>query len=109
MRWPDGYANNPEGLGGIREDNREIGTSIKARQRKITAKREISTPSRGSHTARHNRHLAVAGFPKKMFEWTIKWDQDNVVCLRSCLMKAEHFDWVDRIWQILDEVAQEKR
>lgn len=60
--------------------------------------------------ARQNLHLAVAGFPKKIFEktWDIDWDQDNVSCLRSCLMKAEHLDWVDRTWRILHEVAKEK-
>ena len=57
--------------------------------------------------AKKNLHLAVAVFPKRMFEkiWDIDWDQENVACLRSCLMKAEHLDWVDRIWQKLDEVT----
>jgi tyrosine decarboxylase/aspartate 1-decarboxylase len=58
-------------------------------------------------TARKNLHLAVANFPKTMLEdtWDIEWDQDQVACLRSCLMKAEHLDWVDRIWKILNKVA----
>jgi glutamate/tyrosine decarboxylase-like PLP-dependent enzyme len=60
--------------------------------------------------SKKNLHLAVANFPKTMLErtWDIEWDQEHVACLRSCLMKAEHFDWVERIWQILDEAAQEK-
>ena len=29
----------------------------------------------------------------------------SVTCLRSCLMKPEHLDWLDRIWQILAEIA----
>lgn len=30
----------------------------------------------------------------------VDFDEDTVTCLRSCLMKAEHIDWVDHIWQI---------
>jgi glutamate/tyrosine decarboxylase-like PLP-dependent enzyme len=60
--------------------------------------------------ARQNLHLAVATFPKTMLEqtWDIDWDQEQVACLRSCLMKTEHLEWIDHIWQILDEVAQKK-
>ncbi len=59
--------------------------------------------------ARKNLHLAVADFPKTMLEpiWDVDWDQDQVACLRSCLMKAEHFDWRERIWEVLDAVMQE--
>ncbi len=59
--------------------------------------------------ARHNLHLAVASFPQEMFKqtWDIDWDQENVACLRSCLMKAEHIQWVDHIWQILDRVTED--
>lgn len=30
----------------------------------------------------------------------VEFDVPYVTCLRSCLMKAEHIDWVDRIWHI---------
>jgi glutamate/tyrosine decarboxylase-like PLP-dependent enzyme len=33
---------------------------------------------------------------------------DTVTCLRSCLMKPEHLDWLDEIWGILDAVASEE-
>ncbi len=55
--------------------------------------------------ASENLHLAVANFPKAIFEdsWQdIIWDQEQVLCLRSCLMKAQHLDWTDHIWQTLD-------
>jgi len=54
--------------------------------------------------AQQNLHLAVASFPKSMLEptWPIDWDQDQVSCLRSCLMKPEHLDWIDSIWQRLE-------
>ncbi|MFO7802961.1 MAG: aminotransferase class I/II-fold pyridoxal phosphate-dependent enzyme, partial [Desulfovermiculus sp.] len=57
---------------------------------------------------RQNLHLAVATFPKTMLEhtWDIDWDQDHLACLRSCLMKSEHLEWAERIWQVLDRVAQ---
>jgi len=60
--------------------------------------------------ARQNLHLAVATFPKTMLEqtWDIDWDQEQVACLRSCLMKAEHLKWVEHVWQVLDKVAQKK-
>lgn len=57
--------------------------------------------------ARQKLHLAVATFPKTMLEntWDIEWDQEQVACLRSCLMKAEHLGWVEHIWRVLDGVA----
>ena len=32
----------------------------------------------------------------------IERDRETVTCLRSVLMKPEHREWLDRIWQILD-------
>jgi tyrosine decarboxylase / aspartate 1-decarboxylase len=55
--------------------------------------------------ASENLHLAVANLPVKFFveRWPdIEWDQDHVSCLRSCLMKPEHLDWIDPIWSALD-------
>lgn len=58
--------------------------------------------------ASENLHLAVANFPKAIFEdfWDIDWDQAQVSCLRSCLMKAEHLDWIENIWQALDRAMR---
>jgi glutamate/tyrosine decarboxylase-like PLP-dependent enzyme len=57
--------------------------------------------------ARQNLHLAVAALPRTMLEqtWEIDWDHEEVACLRSCLMKAEHLEWVEHIWQVLDRVT----
>jgi len=57
--------------------------------------------------ASENLHLAVATFPKVLFQeaWDIDWDEEDVACLRSCLMKAEHMEWVNPIWKVLDKVA----
>ena len=59
---------------------------------------------------RQNLHLAVASFPRTLLEPTfdITWDQEHIACLRSCLMKPEHLEWADRIWEILDQVMQDE-
>jgi len=72
-----------------------------------------SSVSRLSHevfksAASHNLHLAIFNYPTKLLNET--WsdvipDQDYVTCLRSCLMKPEHIDWIVPIWEILDEVT----
>lgn len=53
---------------------------------------------------RHHLYLAVANLPAAFFAHhaDIDFDQDTVACLRSCLMKPEHLDWLDRIWHALD-------
>jgi hypothetical protein len=46
--------------------------------------------------------------PRQLFvdtELEIDWDRDRVTCLRSCMMKPEHLDWIDRIWQTFESVA----
>ena len=55
--------------------------------------------------AHHNLHLALfkCSVDKLPPAWqSVEKDQDTVTCLRSCLMKPEHVDWLDQIWQILD-------
>jgi len=55
--------------------------------------------------AAEHLHLALADLPCSLFadQWKdVHWDRDNVTCLRSCLMKPEHLDWLDRIWEALD-------
>ncbi|MBN1993224.1 MAG: aspartate aminotransferase family protein [Anaerolineae bacterium] len=58
--------------------------------------------------AKANLHLATFNYPTKLLKdiWPgVILDQDYVTCLRSCLMKPEHLDWLEQIWQILDSVA----
>jgi tyrosine decarboxylase / aspartate 1-decarboxylase len=59
--------------------------------------------------ARRNLHLAVAELPTRFFNLPsgITWDQERLTCLRSVLMKAEHREWIPRIWQILSESTSE--
>jgi glutamate/tyrosine decarboxylase-like PLP-dependent enzyme len=58
--------------------------------------------------ARRGLHLAVAELPAAFFDLAgagIERDRDTVTCLRSVLMKAEHREWIGRIWEILDAAA----
>ena len=60
-------------------------------------------------TAEINLHLAIATLPAELLKtfWSdIEYDQDHILCLRTCLMKPEHFDWIDRIWEILREAVE---
>jgi len=60
--------------------------------------------------ARHDLHLAVAELPVGLWEANLgamKRDRETITCLRSVLMKPEHFDWVDRIWDLLSSAADE--
>jgi glutamate/tyrosine decarboxylase-like PLP-dependent enzyme len=55
--------------------------------------------------ATRNLHLALAELPTKFFAsiWQddVVWDRDFITCLRSCLMKPEHLEWIDSIYGIM--------
>jgi glutamate/tyrosine decarboxylase-like PLP-dependent enzyme len=58
--------------------------------------------------AAENLHMAMANLPRALFGdvcWDVQWDQDHVTCLRTCLMKAEHLDWMDQIVHVLFKAA----
>jgi tyrosine decarboxylase/aspartate 1-decarboxylase len=60
--------------------------------------------------ARRDVHLALAELPVKFWNEThgaMKLDRETTTCLRSVLMKPEHLDWVDRIWERLEAAAAE--
>ena len=53
-------------------------------------------------------HLALVNIPSAIVShyWPeLDINRETVACLRSCLMKPEHLEWVDRIAGILDDVA----
>jgi tyrosine decarboxylase / aspartate 1-decarboxylase len=59
--------------------------------------------------ARENLHLALVNFPKSLLgeTWSeIEWDQPTITCLRSCLMKPEHLDWIEQIWAALARATE---
>ena len=67
---------------------------------------EISEISRivFEKVAEKNLHLALFNYPVRLLQghWKgIEKDAEFVTCLRSCLIKPEHKDWIGEIWEIL--------
>jgi len=59
--------------------------------------------------AKENLHLATFKYPTSLLQekWTdVDLDQQYVTCLRSTLMKPEHLDWIERIWELLSKVSK---
>jgi len=58
--------------------------------------------------ARHDLHLALAAFPRSMLEASApvaRWDAGEILCLRACVMKPEHRDWMPEILNRLRKAA----
>ena len=56
--------------------------------------------------ARRDLHLALAELPARYFDFEASGrDRETVACLRSVLMKPEHREWLDRIWERLGAAA----
>ena len=56
--------------------------------------------------AARNLHLALLNYPVRLLPhaWSaIQKNEEDVTCLRSCLMKPEHEAWIDRIWEIITD------
>jgi glutamate/tyrosine decarboxylase-like PLP-dependent enzyme len=50
--------------------------------------------------AQRGLHLALATFPRPMLErvdFIRDWDEDEITCLRACVMKPEHRQWLSEI------------
>ncbi len=61
-----------------------------------------------AEAAKRNLHLALAELPVAFFDldWVgMESDQDTITCLRSVLMKPEHHEWIEAIWEILDQAT----
>ena len=74
-----------------------------AKAESVSAASEIS---RGIFEAAAKRglHLALAELPVDFFAGdfgAMKRDRETMTCLRSVLMKPEHLDWIERIWEAL--------
>lgn len=53
-------------------------------------------------------HVALAEFPRVMLEPAapvVEWDAGRILCLRACLMKPEHRDWLPEILTRLRNAA----
>ena len=71
---------------------------------------EISVKSQEvfDRCAENDLHLALFSYPAQLLpdHWNkVEKDQKHVVCLRSCLMKWEHLEWVDEIWDIIQNAS----
>jgi len=54
--------------------------------------------------AKKNLHLSKLKVAVDKLDMTeVKVNSDYVTCLRSCLLKPEHVDWVEEIWRILND------
>jgi tyrosine decarboxylase/aspartate 1-decarboxylase len=54
-------------------------------------------------------HLALANFPAQLVAgyWPgLQMNQPMVTCLRSCLMKPEHLEWLARIWDKITDTIK---
>ena len=67
----------------------------------VWAHRSKSSEEIFEQAAHRNLHLAKARLPGSFFGLP----QPEVLALRSVLMKPEHEQWLDRIWEILDQVS----
>jgi hypothetical protein len=56
-------------------------------------------------------HLALVNLPCSLFAEPFPVsssdddDDQTVTCLRACLMKPEHLDWLETIWETITRVA----
>jgi len=76
--------------------------STDSRSASVAAKRIFET------AARQDLHLALITLPASLVSqhWPdMQMNQETVTCLRSCLLKPEHLDWVDDICDTLERVA----
>ena len=58
--------------------------------------------------ARRHLHLSLAQLPRRCLVirgTSIGGDDTGVTCLRACLVKADHADWVDRIFDIISDAT----
>ena len=60
--------------------------------------------------AKRDLHLAVAELPAEFWAANLRAmhrDRETMTCLRSVLMKPEHFEWLPKIWDALSAATSE--
>jgi hypothetical protein len=58
--------------------------------------------------AARDLHLALATVPRAMAEAAApveRWNTDDITCLRACVMKPEHREWMPEILERLEAAA----
>ncbi len=68
---------------------------------------EISRKSQAifEKAAELDLHLAVTQVSQGLVWPELEWDQPRLACLRSCLMKPEHLEWLPEICRRLEQAA----
>jgi glutamate/tyrosine decarboxylase-like PLP-dependent enzyme len=59
--------------------------------------------------ARHDLHLALAELPVTFFDLEstgVRPDRETISCLRSALMKPEHLQWIDALYERLHKATE---
>lgn len=62
--------------------------------------------------ASENIHLALLTLPRRLCEQSAavqNWDTEEIVCLRACVMKPEHLEWMPRILAQLETASKRLR
>ena len=72
---------------------------------------QASQRARDLHTAakQHDLHLSLVTIPKDMLKASDPvptWDEDAIICLRACVMKPEHREWMTEILARLNAAAE---
>lgn len=72
---------------------------------------QASLRARALHAAagKHDLHLSLVALPQAMLEPNDPvraWDAETIVCLRACVMKPEHREWMSEILARLDAAAR---
>ena len=61
-----------------------------------------------TRAAERNLHLALIELPSELVRsyWPdLAGREETITCMRSCLMKPEHLEWIDRIFSVLESSA----
>jgi tyrosine decarboxylase / aspartate 1-decarboxylase len=77
---------------------------------RATRASEVSVLSKAlfDATAERNLHLALFSYPSSLVAgaWPeVNMDANTVACMRSCLMKPQHHEWMDAIWRLLSDAT----
>lgn len=97
----------------LRQDNRFVTTAAPELDILVWAPRALSVTAASdlsrrvfAEAASRQLHLALVTLPLHMVDvGPMRRDRETIICLRSVLMKPEHREWTDPIWEILDEAT----
>ncbi|MEI6288931.1 MAG: aminotransferase class I/II-fold pyridoxal phosphate-dependent enzyme [Chloroflexota bacterium] len=76
------------------------------RAKKVSAASELAKKL-FEEAEKEHLYLALANLPISLFDLPgdMEQDEETITCMRSVLMKPEHKDWVEQIWNIIDHAS----